>query len=68
MPSLTQGRRVQRVTGLKALSAICALIYAGSTWASYAIFVGNQLTADGSMLLGGSRPFSAPDLQFMEPR
>ena len=54
MPSLTQRCRVRHLTGLKALSAVCAFIYAGSAWASYAIFVGNHLTADGSTLLGGT--------------
>ncbi|MBS0377422.1 MAG: C69 family dipeptidase [Proteobacteria bacterium] len=52
MPSLT--RSLRPLTGLRALIVMCALLHAGSTWASYAIFVGNHLTADGSTLLGGT--------------
>jgi dipeptidase len=54
MPSPTQTCGGRLVTALRALIAVCAFIYAGSAWASYAIFVGNHLTVDGSTLLGGT--------------
>ena len=35
------------------LATIC-LLFAADTWASYAIYIGKNLTADGSVMIGGS--------------
>jgi dipeptidase len=54
MPSNPQTFGTHHVTALRILIALSAFVYAESASASYAIFVGNHLTVDGSTLLGGT--------------